>query len=164
MNLVIISPFFGHGIKLVQGGPHLWFPYSPTQPRREREPSPTEAESLGQDRAPSRSLCLNSVTEAVKSELKTQLCHPLAVRLQACWLNSQSLHFVKSEQSYCWRKKKMCNLKIRNYVLVRNYVLGLPWWLRLCGSNAGAKVQFLVRELRSPMPQSIARKKKNFFF
>ena len=57
----------------------------------------------------------------------------------------------------------MCNLKIRNYVLVRNYVLGLPWWLKLCGSNAGAKVQFLVRELRSPMPQSIARK-KNFFF
>ena len=56
----------------------------------------------------------------------------------------------------------MCNLKIRNYVLVRNYVLGLPWWLKLCGSNAGSKVQFLVRELRSPMPQSIARK-KNFF-
>ena len=33
-------------------------------------------------------------------------------------------------------------------------------WLRLCASNAGAWVQFLVQELRSHMSQSLAQEKQ----
>ena len=37
--------------------------------------------------------------------------------------------------------------------------MGLPWWLGLCASTAGAKVQSLVGELRSCMLRCTVKQK-----